>query len=682
MDLLRSFALLVAMDKNKYDKLSLYLPFVITHIFDDIHMTIDSLCTDIYKNESTLQIPNTIVRKIIKRFEKYFHTERTPNSYTIILTEEGKEYKNNLKKNKDELEKDFQTLYENFPVYYHLKSGNSIEASDTKEIIEFIFSNHKFLTSNDLETYKSLSNSKVSDPIFLIFMNYIQDIQKEKEDNQLYNTLIKIFYGNILHKHLIFDKKFEVFNKNLKLYLDTNFVISLLGLDHHNFSTPAKQLLDLIRSEKNLSLYISDFTLNEITNLLSSIDLNPTILSVPYSIESMLRKQGICNNQDKGIFISDLKYKFEKMNILIENTNNFNDHPDFDNLYNMIQKHKTSNYRDEHKTPNSIHRAITHDTNCLLLVQSHINATSNTIINNRALFLTSSTQLYHLNTDICKTLQTRHCIILDSYLTEVLFLSNPKLNSSIPLDQFIKEYMPSIIVDIHLWKAFDSQASKILEDDKTEENIKDNIKAIRLNTDEINKYLYGKTEENINEDFVKDTVFAIVDEKKSISLFFKKHNDQLAITEKEKVNAERERDDEKKAKDDAQNELFLLKQKNEEDRKNDIKRTETDKKFNEFKKVLKRQKIYIIATTLTSFILFPIFMIFIKPYFDTIAPTWWGKFLSCTTYVLPLIPMIINSISLIKTKYIKALKKIFTNDNEKLIIFFNELENKNNVIEK
>lgn len=158
-----------------------------------------------------------------------------------------------------------------------------------------------------------LSNLLSSDINSMEEINENADVEMEfikrilETDIDLYNTLKDIYIGSIISTYIEIDK-IDIRDERMRFIVDTNFIISLLGLHSIESQDTCNKILDICK-KIGYKISISDYTIDETNHMLSKIiEGNTTSIIERYRYNST---QYICDKNN--ITKTDLELKKRKL---------------------------------------------------------------------------------------------------------------------------------------------------------------------------------------------------------------------------------------------------------------------------------------------------------------------------------------------------------------------------------
>ena len=156
-----------------------------------------------------------------------------------------------------------------------------------------------------------------------LIVGYLEDVERRKP--LVFETMRDILMGTIIYliisKGASIDPKKTKFKKTT-IYVDSNFMFSLLGLHNDFYNGCASDLYKLIKQEPAIQLRIFDFTIEEIINVLRSYNERKDQYFIGWEVNSIyyiLKSKGFTASQITT-YISNIENKIAELDIKIEET--------------------------------------------------------------------------------------------------------------------------------------------------------------------------------------------------------------------------------------------------------------------------------------------------------------------------------------------------------------------------
>lgn len=564
------------------DYLDAFWPFAVQSIPNDKGLDLTSIQNNI-NDKFELIIPLNTLKTILKRATNKNYIEKKEKIYK--LTDNGVKYKESIESQK-EIERRINALINDIQYYFNKRDNQLNEHEVSILLISFLKKNIdplvEFINPSSINNGLRISSANSNDTILI---DYIKEAEHQKPE--YYNTLQDMVIGSLISVIINVDEsspKTDINSKGFKnctVYLDTNFVFSILELHDPEFNEPAKELFSLLKKNQ-FAIKVFDFTIDEICNVIKGYrkysNRYPMKIRVD-TIYSSLKRKG-WKITDAQVFIANIENTLKNKGIEIEwNTNvDINTYqPKNEELRNSISK-----YKDIQNIS-----TINHDIAAIEKVIEIRNKPVRKIEDSKAIFLTSDISLSRFNFiemghkdygTICE-------VILDRLLSDILWLKDPNLNIS--LNSIISIYSRNQFVNKTVWNKF----YDVLQELKNKGSINDNNISILFYNKYIEEELRNFSETNID----------------SITPEF--------VIEKIEEVSQKQKDDIQKRIEEKGNEIHKQMEEaitlQEQENNKNIEKLITIKKEFRKKAEKKAKHIFIVRTI---FILFIIIMIIIVPY--------------------------------------------------------------------
>ena len=467
--LIYTYALIKALYDEGGDYVDSFWPFAVKAIPQKKSVTSTYIQKRLEKNFN-LKVPLHVLEIILARAEgrNYIERERhePTNTTKYRLTEVGLDYSTKLETDK-EVDRRINALLESVRRFFEGKSISLSLDQIRESLIYFLHKNIDFLVEC---INPSVKVSELAPPKFKGYdrylLEYIKSADHQEPDN--YKILQDMVMGSVISVLLYVKEPEEIAALETKkfghcqVFLDTNFVFSILGLHTEEFNEPAKELLALLKGN-DFDLKVFGFTVNEISRVINLFHKEsryyPTTIRVD-TLYSNLKRKG-WRKTDAREFIINVEQTLQQQGITIEWTKDANLHNYTPNegLVDAIKKYKP--------LQSVFHR--NHDLASIEKIRELREKTIRRIEDSKALFLTSDARLnrfnfvefgHKQNGTICET-------ILDRLLANILWLKNP--HTEPPLKSIIAAHSRGLFVDRRVWDRF----YEVLQELKREGKISD-----------------------------------------------------------------------------------------------------------------------------------------------------------------------------------------------------------------
>lgn len=342
-------------------------------------------------------------------------------------------------------------LFEDIKIFFDEQFETSLKIAEIKGfLLSFIKKNISSIApclNIDISGTSKLQKPTIYDKQLV---KYIKVIEHEKPYQ--YDIFNNVVLGSIISSVMCFKNIYQIRKKfgHCQVYLDSNFLFSVLGLHFPELSKPAKEVFELLKKQSEFTLKVFSFTIDEMTYLIGGYikykNRYPANVRVN-SIYTNLRRLG-WTIEDAREFIMTVEDKMSDLGIQVERVEDF----DFQN-YNPPEDliGKIEKYR-----PLQPPHSRNHDLAAIEQIKKIRKYERRKIEDATALFLTSDIKLskfdyvemgHRDHGTICE-------VILDQLLTNILWLKNPNISPDIPLECLIACYSSSMLVQRGIWERF------------------------------------------------------------------------------------------------------------------------------------------------------------------------------------------------------------------------------------
>jgi hypothetical protein len=484
-----AYSLLSALQKQGHDSIEIFCPFVVRAIppdaFIDIVEVQQRVC-EIFNISK--QIPifalNTILKKA--KNKKYIETtsvtqedgdQKTVKTSTFYKsTPLGFEYTNKLaEKEVSPIRDQIETLCKNIQRYFNIQKNTKITRD---EIYDMLIS---FIRKN-LTTLESIVNQSISTEFNILpvshknerlLIDYLRFIYERRDKD--YKIFSEMLYGSIMSLLLCSEKDniADVKDRKIrpcKVYLDTNFVFSVLDLHMPEQSKSAQELFDLLKDNK-FELRIFDFTIGEICSVLGRYvtfmqsGQGKLLLdnSGGFGLYRKIYKEQ-WSGEELRKFISEIRFTLQQKGITIETISKDGIEQylsDYSYIESLLRKEK----------PKQLKGGREHDLLAISAIKEkrgkkHIFRLEDA----KAIFLTSDRVLSKLNYENMdhKKEGTVSEVILDSLLANLLWIKNPNLE--FPLETIIAANARTLFIKEDVWDVFWERVKLLYAEGRINEN--------------------------------------------------------------------------------------------------------------------------------------------------------------------------------------------------------------------
>lgn len=515
-----SFALIKAIYDQGEDYIDSFVPFIVKVFPEQTKQDCRFIQKEIEKQHN-IKIPRHVLEIIMKRAKRKGFFKQDNNNF--YLDDKGIQFKDSFETDKD-VQRRINSLIKDIQEFFNTKS-NVINDNDIEKILQsFIAQNIEpmidFFNPNADKPELKISTTKNQERILL---EYIKSAEESKPE--YFSTIKDMFNGSLISTVLYVPKASQLDEiKSMKfdhcdLFLDTNFIFSLLGLHEHSFNEAAKELLTILKDYK-FRLKVFDFTIDEISRVIKGFFIHgykyPTTIPVD-SLYSSLKRLG-WHKSDAINFIADVETRLEKNGIEIKLTDIELDKVEYEedneNLYSTFISYKPEQ--------SDFHR--NHDISALIHIRNSRGTKIRKIEKANCLFITSDYRLAKLNYFEFghKANGTVSEVIADRLLTNILWLKKPSADFN--LKSIIAAHSRSLFVQRRVWEAFYNIIKGLNEEKK-------------VTNEEISSLFYGNYIEdtllNIDEDNIREITPEFIISEIEKATTFKEEQQKKILKDKE-----------------------------------------------------------------------------------------------------------------------------------------------------
>jgi hypothetical protein len=454
-----NYSLIKSIYENRKDYLDTFVPFLLISFPEDyLELNIDELPKQI-EIKTGLKIPEFTINTIITRATRSSYLKRKEKK--VLLTDKGKNFKSEIIYKRQEEERKINALIQDINNFINDKYSKRFSNEDIFELLLFFVRKYQtplvnFFNSKNMNQ-KWDENIHENENFLIEYLN-LAKTQKPGE----FEILKRIFYGalisTIINKENIseINKKFS----GLQIFLDTNFVFSIMDLHYPYICKPAKELFELLK-KNNFKLKVFDFTINEMTRVLQRY----TKESYKYfpdikvdSIYSHLKSKG-WTRDDCFLFISKIEKKINNLGIEIEYTAIDLDKYEIpeDDKFSKISQYK----------PEQNVFGLKHDICVIEEIKKRRKKPKREIETCEVIFLSSDIRLTNYNFIEFghKENQTISEVISDRLFTDLLWLKSPEKDKEIPFEMVLST-QTELLIDRQIWDKFYDNLEKLKNENK------------------------------------------------------------------------------------------------------------------------------------------------------------------------------------------------------------------------
>lgn len=467
-NLVYTYALIKALCDQGEDYIDSFWPFAIRVLPRDRKFADLNTIQKGMKDNFDLEIPLYTLKAILNRAKAKNYIEQEKTRYG--LTQIGLQYLDSFETDR-EVERRLNALFDDVRQYLDERLDTSTSVDQIRETLVSLLCKNiepliEFFTPSSISIEPAISiNATTSFKKHLIA--YIETAEKRKPEH--YKTIQDMFFGAIISTVLSSKDASRITEirtrklKHCRIFLDTNFTFFVLGLHTPEFNEPAKELFNLLKEEHKFELRVFSFTVAEICQVINRYPEEehryPTTMMVD-TLYSSLKRKG-WTKTDAREFVTNIENTLSNLGVQVawENEIDLNNYdPPHRELRSLIAKYKVQGLIYQN-----------HDLAAIEKIKELRGHPVRNIESAKTLFLTSDKGLSRFNLvemghredhTVCE-------VILDSLLTNVLWLKDPSANVS--LKSMIAAYSRGLFIKRRVWEQFYETLRKV----KEEKNVSD-----------------------------------------------------------------------------------------------------------------------------------------------------------------------------------------------------------------
>lgn len=479
-----SLALLKVNWSKGVDYIDCFLPLMVSTIISSGTKTIDISDVSNFRKEILkeygLDIPSSALITILNRARKrdYFSVDNG-----LFKVNEDKINLDDNSKVRAEINRGYNYVIKEIQKFISEHAPKEISFTDD-EISEGLLAflkNHDADISFGAENLSILPAVKAPEKLKYLICWFV--VENWETDPTLVNYLKDISIGHALSSLILYDE-FNPFKgklENLDIYLDTPFILSLLGINGEQRTQLSEEILDQLKKEK-ANLYILQTTINEVLNNLDGC--KNTLKKGNGIAQSLSVRMCIENNikvEDIEQMMADFSFKLENLGI---SENQVPDYDDFDLVISedelfdtILESYEKINRRDKKPRtldkiksalPDHIERTIRRDVKVLSgIYRFRKGKIPVSIKDAKAIFVTTSSALAFASRVYENKLNNRENAIptcfTDIFLSTLIWIQNPVLADQINKKRILADCYAGISPSEDLIKQYETELKKLKE---------------------------------------------------------------------------------------------------------------------------------------------------------------------------------------------------------------------------
>lgn len=479
-----SLALLKVNWSKGVDYIDCFLPILISTIISSSTKTIEindvSKIKKVILEEYGLDIPSSALITILNRARKrgYFTVDSG-----IYYVNEDKINLDDNSKVKAEINRAYNYVIKELEKFITEKASEKVSFSE-EEISDGLLAflkNHDADISFGAENLSILPSVEAPEKLKYLICWFV--VENWESDPILVNYLKDISIGHALSSLILYDE-FNPFKgklENLDIYLDTPFILSLLGINGEQRTQLSEEILTQLKNEK-ANIFVLQTTISEVLNNLDSC--KKTLKKGNGIAQSLSVRMCIENNikpEDIEQMIADFSFKMERLGIF---ENQVPDYDDYDIVINeeelfdtIIESYEKINRREQKQRtvekiksslPDHIEKTIRRDVKVLSgIYRFRKGKIPVSIKDSKAIFVTTSSALAFASRVYENKLNKRKNAIptcfTDIFLSTLIWIQNPILADQINKRRILSDCYAGISPSEELIKQYETELNKLKE---------------------------------------------------------------------------------------------------------------------------------------------------------------------------------------------------------------------------
>ncbi|HUI30372.1 MAG TPA: hypothetical protein VLX91_09150 [Candidatus Acidoferrales bacterium] len=438
-----------------------------------------------------LDVPLYSLRTILTRAGRNGYVEKIKGEYK--LKEPGNQLAVSISNEINEAKVSTGSLFDFLSTYMQSK-GIKVSPKGIGEMLldliksdllmfEAYFANGGNEARSVIKNNEQQSARRTHDQILIEALSHVST--SEPDHNKVLESIVR---GAVISLSLKSNEDVSTVMRRFKptvLFLDSNFVFRMLELTHADLCQPVKELVGLLKSRKEFSLKVFDFTIEQMTLVLAAYPGHQHLYIKDVAVNSIyssLRMRG-WKTSTVLEYIRNLEELLLSYGVGVETTgirlHSFSP-ADF-SWQEGLRTFKSP------KIPSD--NSINHDLAAIERVARLRRHPKKRIEDSAFFFLSCDHRLAQFNLQYCQhhAMKTIAEVIPDSVLTNVLWLKDPKEIKRLDIHQVIGMFKRNSLIDNDVWVRF----FDLLHELKDSGKVDDDLAFALLYDSHLREYLFG-----------------------------------------------------------------------------------------------------------------------------------------------------------------------------------------------
>lgn len=264
------YAIVSALLEEKKNYLDIYFPFILRCFKEENCGSLGEIHV-LLKELFTIDFPINSIKDLISRYNKktFVAKKNSKSDWDIELTSEGRSELNELLESERKAGIKIESFYRAFSSYLSENGLIEYPLDQLKELINNFITKNLFqisIVNGESKVYDQTDEESHFEKSLIFFLSEIKETRLD-----LVEVFDELWRGTIIWNEIQkndLKKSISALDKNLTVYVDTNFILSLLDLHHPIINQAALELYNLLVGIKNIELVVLNSTLQEAWDLL------------------------------------------------------------------------------------------------------------------------------------------------------------------------------------------------------------------------------------------------------------------------------------------------------------------------------------------------------------------------------------------------------------------------------
>ncbi len=509
-------------ESGKSDYIDNFKPFVICCLecSEKKELCLSEI-TSCIEEKFGLKMPDNSIKTILRRLTRKKEVSLNDGMYSLLKETNIKE---KLELSTQEFLRHYNAVISALTDFALNEGIDGWDNEKSESELLFVLKDYTFSLLNTALKGSPLPEiSKESDTDRYIVSKFIGNIHDESPD--LFSYLETVLKGSMLTNALAFSDLSSIKKKikNLSIYLDTNFILSLLGKQGEEEFEACNAIIDLC-IELGVDLKCFAHTQDECISVMRTVAIklrNGDRSGYGPLYLNCLKKGTTAGDLDLEILSLDKNLK--KLKIKIDNEQVINNYQDYDEAELEDILKDNIYYREDNEN------ALIRDIRSIQGINNYRKGKCYLSFEDcRSIFLSTNTRLCVAANKFAKNSNKDLCVpqvMTDSMVANLLWLKNPNIAPDLPEKELMSRAYSGMQPSGELWRKYLDQVKKLKDDNKIDEDDLILLTHSNVISNELMDLTKGDPS-NINDDLIPEglqRVKAAMVNEKDIELTQEKH---------------------------------------------------------------------------------------------------------------------------------------------------------------